>query len=213
MPTVGSRFAATPHPTLADARSHLLPQGERSSRQRFAPPSSAQREKGSRHAADAGEVGHRVHGAAQGAEQAQAVGAQRRVVGVDGHLVEEGVDRRPEPARARMAPSKSSACDGGRGSRVGASSVAASACSSRQASSAAIVGGRRRPRPRPSSPRRAGCWRRGGSRRAGSCRPRCRGSRRAPRRGARSSGDRPGPAARRRRRSDRAARPCRAGGP
>ena len=46
---------------------------------------------------------------------------------------------------------------------------------------------------RPSSPRCAGCWRRGDSRRGGSGRPRCRGSARAPRRGARSSGGRRAP--------------------
>ena len=47
-------------------------------------------------------------------------------------------------------------------------------------------------RGRPSSPRCAGCWRRAWCRRAGSCRPRCRGICRAPRPGGRRAGDRPG---------------------
>src|SRR6478609_4173257 len=42
------------------------------------------------------QVGHAVHGAVQGGEQAQAVGAQLRVLGVDHHVVEEPVDRRTQ---------------------------------------------------------------------------------------------------------------------
>ncbi len=43
---------------------------------------------------DLREVGHGMHRVAQFAEQAQSVEAQRRIVGVDGDVEEEGVDRR-----------------------------------------------------------------------------------------------------------------------
>ncbi len=43
---------------------------------------------------DLREIGHGMHRVAQFAEQAQSVEAQRRIVGVDGDVEEEGVDRR-----------------------------------------------------------------------------------------------------------------------
>ncbi len=114
-------------------------------------------------------------GAAQRVEQAQAVEAQRRVVGIDRDLVEEASTGARSRAMARMAPSKSSRrrrppprLRPGPGPRRGPAPRAGRGARDRR--------GRRRPLPRPSSPRRAGCWRRGDSRPAGSCRPRCRGS-------------------------------------
>src|SRR6218665_2052806 len=44
----------------------------------------------------AGQVSHAVHGIVQALEQAQAVGAQRGVFGIDHHTVEESIDRRLE---------------------------------------------------------------------------------------------------------------------
>ena len=95
--------------------------------------------------------------------------------GIDSDLVEEGIDRRPKlerapPWRARGTPPSAHAR--ARGSSP-TSSTWASAFSSGQAFRASRrvgVGRTHHRRRRPSSPRCAGCWRRGDRRRGGSCR-------------------------------------------